>query len=1351
MNTKIYQLTFFLLLFSSVLFAQNKLSQKYNFVHIGAEKGLTQTAISDILMDKDGYIWMGTWKGLFRYDAYAMHSYFAVIDDSTKLQSDYINCLYEDHNNTLWIGTMGGLYRYERKFDQFKRIDFQLNKVMKVLKIVPRKNQNEVWLCTVNGLYLYNKKDEQLTKILNNKAVTNVLEIENLLWVGTKSGLLVVDQKGQIDTDFLALIKPINLSNKSIINLFQDKRGKIWIASWKLFSFNPKTDEFKIEDQDLEVWDFLELDNELWFATTDGICVLNQETLQKRVIKQDRKNTRGLSEDFLTTLYQDKKENIWIGGFRKGAYFYSPHNNLFELISKDLGGLEILQHNRVMDIYCEDSTAVWFATDGGGISKLNVQTQEHLPLTTLSAFKNKAILSIKRDKKGIFWLSTWGDGLYSYNKETNKIKQFKHIEGDPTTFPENNIWQTFEDSEGNFWVSIHEMGLCLFDTDKGEVIERIIHKQKEVEFLTSFYIFEDRDKCIYFCNTQGLIVYDLKSKTSKIYFQEGGKQNTLPGYSVNCGLEDSKGNIWLGTNNGLALFDKKKQKFYKKGGELGIRGPRVQAIEEDDEGNLWLAVNNQLVKYSTLTEEIVVFTTDDIGINGEFIIGASYTLANRQMLFGSTNGVVVFNPKSIMINKQKSPVKLVDFSLFNKKVTLETEDSPLKHVIDQTDRIQLKHYQNVFSIDFSTLNYVQSEQNKYMYLLEGFDKDWQFIGYKRSATFTNLNAGEYTFRVKGANNDGIWNEAKPLIIEQLPPFWLTWWAKLLYVVLFISLIYFFYRFLINRHKLERAIEISRIEGQKKAEVNKFREQFFTNISHELRTPLTLIVSPLQAIQKEGENYKFKENQQVFKLMHSNAERLLRLINQLMDFRKVENGLLKVQEKSGDIIRFIKDTSQLYCYQAQQMKIVFTIETAPASLWVNFDHDKLEKIIHNLLSNAFKYTSEGGNITVNAFLIEKIDSYYTLEVKVTDDGVGIAKEDIDNIFSRYYMVENSSAKGTGIGLTLTKELVELCKGNINVESTVGEGTSFNVQLSFEGTLPTTSTVNNEENNFLIEAPDLPKSNTETKQKQATILVIDDNIDIQTYLKIELSTIYTICLANNGAEGLKVAIDKTPDLIISDVMMPLMDGMELCHKLKSNIATSHIPVLLLTAKHSDKSHLQGLTQGADEFISKPFNIEILKTRIAYHLKLRKDLQLKFKTEGFIKPKEITTSDPDKEFLDKLYKLVFDELENPEFNTKVLCEKMGMSRTLLHTKLKVLTACSTAEFIKSARMINAAKLLKDQHIQIKEVAYSCGYLNPQQFSNTFVKYHGMSPSKYQEQEEEEKSNYLSKKAVYIVKNND
>ncbi|MBB6460297.1 hybrid sensor histidine kinase/response regulator transcription factor [Flammeovirga kamogawensis] len=1351
MNTKINQLTVFLLLFSAVLFAQNKLSQKYNFVHIGAEKGLTQTAISDILMDKEGYIWMGTWKGLFRYDAYAMHSYFAVIDDTTKLQSDYINCLYEDQNNTLWIGTMGGLYRYERKLDQFKRINFQLNKVMKVLKIAPRKNKEEVWLCTVNGLYLFNIKNKQLTQIIENRAITNVLEIENTLWVGTKSGLMVVDQKGQVDAKFMALKKPINLNNKSIINLFQDKEGKIWIASWKLFSFNPKTNTFKIEDQNLEVWDFLAIENELWFATTDGICVLDQETLEKKFIKQDRKNTRGLSEDFLTTLYQDKKDNIWIGGFRKGAYFYSPHNNLFELISKDLGGLEILHHNRVMDIYKEDSTIVWLATDGGGITKLNVQTKKSLPLTTLALFNNKAILSIRRDKKGVFWLSTWGDGLFSYNQETNKIQQFKHVEGNGTTLPENNIWQTFEDSEGNFWVSIHEMGLCLFDTDKGEVIERIIHKQRGVEFLTSFYIFEDSNKCVYFCNTQGLIVYNLKSKITDIYFQEGGVENTLPGYSVNCGLEDSKGNIWLGTNNGLALFDKKNKKFYKKGGELGVKGPRVQAIEEDKEGNLWLAVNNQLVKYSTITEEIVVFTTDDIGINGEFIIGASHTLANGQLFFGSTNGVVVFDPKTIRINKVKSPVKLVNFSLFNKKVTLETEDSPLKHVIDQTEKIQLKHYQNVFSIDFSTLNYVQSGQNKYMYLLEGFDKDWQHIGHKRSATFTNLNAGKYTFRVKGANNDGIWNEAKPLIIEQLPPFWLTWWAKLLYLVLFIGLIYFFYRFLMNRHKLERAIEISRIEGQKKAEVNKFREQFFTNISHELRTPLTLIVSPLQAIQKEGENYKFKENQQVFKLMHTNAERLLRLINQLMDFRKVENGLLKVQEKSGDIMRFIKDTSQLYCYQAQQMQIVFTITTAPDSLWVNFDHDKLEKIIHNLLSNAFKYTNEKGSITVHAFLIEKVDANYTIELNVTDNGVGIAEQDIGNIFSRYYMVENSSAKGTGIGLTLTKELVELCKGTINVKSTVGQGTSFNIQLSFKGALPAVSISNKKENNFVIEPTEQPKSNTELKHKQATLLVIDDNIDIQTYLKIELSSIYTICIANNGAEGLKVAIDKTPDLIISDVMMPLMDGMELCHKLKSNIATSHIPVLLLTAKHSDKSHLQGLTQGADEFISKPFNIEILKTRIAYHLKLRKDLQLKFKTEGFIKPKEITTSDPDKIFLDKLYKLVFEELENPEFNTKVLCEKMGMSRTLLHTKLKVLTACSTAEFIKSARMINAAKLLKDQHIQIKEVAYSCGYLNPQQFSNTFVKYHGMSPSKYQEQDDEKKTNYLAKKAVYDGKNKD
>lgn len=1315
-------LTFCLLIFNQINFAQTK-SSTLHLKHYGTQEGLSQIAVSDILMDSEGYMWYCTWKGLFRYDTYAMKAFFLDEKDERGIRSDYINTIFEDQHQQLWVGTMNGLYKYNREIGYFENFHLSDKEESKVVRITQSDNGN-IWLCTRKGLFLFDPIKKKTIKKYFSGNVTQVLEESHKIWIGTDRGVRILNKEGDdITFDFTTHFTD-DLLNSKIIDLYKDDDGKIWLSSWKLYCFDPI--EERIMDYKSEVWDFQENDTEIWMATTTGLHIYDKKSASLQKMDKIYSEGKEISDDFFTCLYRDIQGNLWVGSFRKGVFLYNVFNSKFDIISKDQGGYEMLDHNSVLDIY-EKNNILWIATDGGGISLFDIHQKIEINDDKLSQFQDQAILSIREDtllqKK---WMTTWGRGLYLYDYGENKLTAITRNKNKKITLPENNIWLTFEDSKENVWVSVHEKGLCLLDKDTGEIVKQIVLEFNGVAYLSTFYIFEDSNQNLYFCTTQGLVVMDLKSDKVRYFSQEKKQKHPLPGYSVNCGYEDRKGRVWIGTNNGLALFDPIGGHFFKKGGNLGTLGPRVQAIEEDKEGNLWLAVNNQLVKYDITKEVTSIYTPDEMAFDGEFNIGASLQLDDGRMLFGSTNGIVVFNPDDLMSINYQSPLKIVSLELYNKKVTPMSKNSPLTKVIDRTEKFTLNDKQKVFSLVFSSLNYIETSQNKYMYKLEGFDKEWQKVGNKNSTTYTNLNPGVYTFHVKSATNNGKWKTVKPLVIEQLPPIWLALWAKLLYTVLFFIGIYSVYRFLLYREKLKQQIQIAKINRQKEKEIIKIREQFFTNISHELRTPLTLILTPLETLISQKTNSK---NREIFKLMSDNAHRLLRLINQLMDFRKAESGLLQLNLQKGDIMKSILAIAHLYSFKAKQEQIQYQFHNFPNSLWVKYDNDKLEKILHNILSNAFKHTSTDGKIVLNVIVIEKSEFEVKLQIEVKDSGVGISSEHQKEIFNRYYVVKNNPGKGTGIGLTLTKEIVTLQKGHIEVKSEEGEGATFRITLPFQLT-DSQSETNDVIVKGVANAIDENRTTRNSSITLPTLLIIDDNLEIQSYLRLELERDYSILTANDGIQGLKRAEKELPDLIISDVMMPKMDGMELCEKLKTNLETSHIPLLLLTAIHSETHQLEGLDQGADEYFTKPFNIKILKARVAYHLQLRKDLRSKFKNNIFIKPKEITTSNSDQEFLDKIYNVVFENIEHHEFNTASLCMKMGMSKTLLYNKLKTLTTCSTAEFIKSARMNKAAKLLINENIQVKEVAFCCGFLNQQQFYNTFMKFHGVAPSKFKEE---------------------
>ncbi|MBC7887469.1 MAG: response regulator [Ferruginibacter sp.] len=1353
---------------------------KLKFKHISIEQGLSNSTIETIFQDKRGFIWFGTRDGLNRYDGNQMITFRFDAADTNSISDNFIRYIHEDRNHALWIGTINGLNRFDPATNKFTRYKQQYGKPKSLsnnfVTCIYEDGKGDLWISTWGGglnLFLpkenafsHFRQEDAKTKSLSSDSISYLYEDSQAnLWIGTENGLNLFNRETKTFKNFSQITHPVLSSvNNNIWVIKEDRMGNLLLGTEDngLIVFNYKDTTYKqyrhnernIASLASNLVRTILVDKKwnIWIGGVNGgLDLFQQDPDVFYHYQNEPENIASLSQRTVSSLFEDNQGNMWIGTHRGGVNLYTPNTEKFSLFRQEVT-TNSLSYNDVKAFYEDKDGNIWIGTDGGGLnlydrSKNDFTHYKYDPFNPKSIGSNE-VLHIKEDSENNLWVATWGGGLCLYNKGNANFTRFTNNPVDPNSISSNFIQQIYEDSRKNLWIATYYGGLNLLDRKTKKFI-RIITDPKNDTKLQGHNIVslnEDKAGSIWIgTDDGGLNRYNTLTNRFTHYFNNAEKKPDLRVIFI-----DSKNRLWVG-QTGLYLFDAKENKFSLFTDKAGLSTEFIKGIAEDEQGNFWIATSNGLTRFNPENLGHKKYNTAD-GLQGlEFEANAYLKAKDGQLFFGGVNGFNAFYPENIKTNNFIPPVYITDFTIFNKKIVPGDKDSTLRNDISLTKEIKLSYKQSTFSFGFAALNYTTLENNQYAYKLEGWDNDWNYVTNDHRASYTNLSPGTYTFRVKASNNDGIWNEqGTSILIIITPPFWNTWWFKLLIVAGTIGGLFFFYR-------SKRRMHIKKLEQKKKDEIHQVQLQFFTNISHEFRTPLTLILGPLEQLQKE--NNVTESTRHHYQVMHRNANRLMNLINELMDFRKSESGVLKLNVMPGYLNLFLQEISEEFSELALQKKIKFTVNVPEGIGETWFDRQVLEKIIINLISNSFKYSSDPGVITVD--VLASMDQFKPsfenelilkngyagkryVYLRVADNGIGISKDSIAHLFERYYKITETHL-GSGIGLAFVKSLATLHKGDIYVYSERNKGTEIIIGLPVgkedydkkERWLQNSNeiTVRLESIHSKYE-PASPVSQEETTGEISNksddinkphILVVDDNEELRNFLRESLSPYYQVSEAADGFAGINMAKEKFPDLIISDVMMPGIDGIEFCKRIKEDIETSHIPFLMLTAKDAIESRIEGTASGADLYFSKPISMELMTLTIRNTLQQKQKLKERYLKDQYMDAKDLVHSVKDKAFLDQLISIIESHLSNPDMDVDYICSQIGMSKTKLYQKIKKITGQSIGEFTRTIRFKKAAEIMTHQDVSLAEVMYSVGIQTQSYFTKAFKKEFGKTPSQF------------------------
>ncbi|RDC58355.1 hybrid sensor histidine kinase/response regulator [Pedobacter chinensis] len=1335
-------------------------AQDLIFNHLITENGLSQNSIFSIAQDNHGFMWYGSRFGLNRYDGNQFRLYKSNATDSSTLTDDYITALYSDTKGVLWVGTANGLNRFNPQKNTFERIYLtQANPKYHYngIKNIYEDGKGHLWVATNHGLYLLiNRHTNHFISAGNiglpsSIAIDEVLTIyednDGFLWIGTNNGLTQVlfNKRLYVIKTFISSKTAGSISDNAITGIVEDNQGNLWIATENggLNMFNKTTQKFtsylhQEGNGNSIVHNAIRRivknsSGELWIGTQEGLSILNPLTKTFRTFQHRKANLQSLNQNSIYSIFEDLNGSVWIGTYYGGVnvVYANPTNFTSWQYNDKLPGIS---HNVVSSISEADDNDLWIGTEGGGINyydwtKGTFTAYKHKPTDSQSLGSDLIKITYK-DRSGNLWIGTHGGGLNLFVPSTKKFRHFLSRKSDLNT-TRSEIVAILEDSYGTFWVG-SQSGLRIFNKTNTNLIPLIAPSAiKILEDKNIKVLFEDSRKNIWIAATTGLYVYSKTLGTIRSYkLPKGSNSVSNNSNYINCITEDTKGNVWIGLYyGGLTCHDPKIQKFaHIYTTKDGLSNNNVLGIIEDNKQQLWISTSNGLNKFDPVYKTFQTYTTSD-GIAGdEFNYNSFFANKNGELFFGGYNGLTHFFPSQIQKNNYRAPIEFTGLKLFNTPVKINAPDGLLQQDLGFTKKLQFRHDQNIFTIEFALLNYIKSDKNKYAYKLKGINDQWVETNIPVAA-YTNLPSGTYNLLVKGANNDGVWSIPASLQIEILPPFYKTWWAFCIYVILLAVILFFITRFFYLRQLITKDEELHQV-----------KLNFFTNVSHEIRTHLTLIMAPIEKMMDSNQN-----NATISKHLTSvklNADRLLKLVSELMDFRKAETNNLKLHIAEYNLVLFIQDIYNSFTELSRKKNIKFSLVYEENPILLYFDKEQLEKVFFNLISNAFKFTPSGGSITIN---IQKKKN--KIIISVADTGRGIATEYLDQLFTNFFQVNDHNIQNTGygIGLALSKNVVTLHNGEINVTSIPSTQnssgyTNFTVTLlsgneHFRNSSYLQPPKVLHDFNF---APDVNVKEKElitqnlllqrTDQKQS-ILIIEDHSELRLLIKEALENNYHINIAENGSEGWEKAITEIPDLIISDVMMPEMDGFTLCDKLKTDQRTSHIPVILLTAKTSENDQIHGLSGGADLYLTKPFSSKILQLNVRNLLNGRETMRKKFSQSFVLEPTRMIVDSMDERFLSKLIQIIEENMENEHFGVEILSEKIGMSQSVLYKKIKALTDMSVNDFSKSIRLKRAAQLLQEKQFKVYEIGYMVGFTDRKYFSREFKKQFGMTPSEYVE----------------------
>ncbi|WP_052016977.1 hybrid sensor histidine kinase/response regulator transcription factor [Arcticibacter svalbardensis] len=1348
-------------------------AQTLNFKHISYKEGLVQSPISNFLQDNQGFIWFGNLKGLTRYDGYEFKTFIYDEEDKSSISNNRVNVILQDHNKNLWVGTANGLNLYNKNSESFTPIDvLEIKGGRNYISSLAEDSNGDLWVGTFAGIRKLNRRTQKLEPVikpsqsetLSSKAVFSLfVDQDNFMWVGTKSGLQKFDPKtGKV----ISLPSSFDVvKDLKVLVTRQDKIGNLWFGTEVsgVFNYQRSTNTLKryvVKDGDANcissnwVKDILLYNaHTIWFATRNGISTLNTKNQQFTNYKHDPLNSNSLNDNSIWSFMKDKASCVWVGTFAGGINFYYKGNANFQNVGERVGDRIGLNHVLVNAVSEDKDGSWWIGTFGGGLNHIirDRKSEYYSVKSDLEGRPSNGIKSLADDGKGNLWIGSL-DGLSLFNKRNKSFKYFKFPIRDGK-LSEDLINTVLPDGRGA-WVGTNGGGLryVLPDGSSPIFLRKQGHrtgKSKNTFTLSDNFItalIKDEQGNLWIGTQNGLNYFNPKVKgITKLYRKVRNTKFQINSNNVTTLFIDSKRRLWIGTEGGgLNYFDKSTGHFFAISKNLGLGDDMIHTIVEDDSQNLWLSTDLGLYKlkfksfhlpFKKEDLEITSYTANDGLISNQFSSNAGIRLHTGEILFGGLNGLSLFYPENIIKNTSAPKVALTRI-LLNNRVVAIGEDAPLTKSILEAQQIIVPHDQSNLSLTFSALNFINPENNQYAYKLEGLpnDKEWQQTGTQRVVNFANVSPGSYLFKVKAANNDKVWSDdIRILKIIVLPPWWLSWWAYLIYMVLtaFISLIII--RFFRNRVRLKRDLYLEHVYNIRREELYQLKLNFFTNISHEIRTPLTLILGPLDKVMRSGEAKIFSKQ---LILIKNNADRLMKLVSELLDFRKAEEGHLKIHCSEQDIIVFCSDIFESFNELAEDQKISYQFITSSKQLFIYFDEDQLEKVIYNLLTNAFKFTSEKGSISL---IIE--EDQEGVSIKIVDDGKGIPQVLQPKLFESFFQVDDRGRHniGSGIGLALSKSIMELHKGRIEVNTETGlkSVTVFTIFLKKgsdhldESTIVKYHTLAEDAREQTASPdPGLDTSHVEIVHSSArkyTVLVAEDNDEVRGMVVDILSTGYRILQFSCAEDALVYMENEIPDLILSDIMMPGMNGLDFCKVVKLKESTSHIPFVLLTAKASINNQIDGLSIGADAYLFKPFSPQVLELNIKNLLRAQEVTREKFGQRFILQPTLLDVTSPEELFVSKLMSIIQDKMEDPAFDVNELVNEIGMSRTVLYKKVQSITGLPVADLIKQIRLKKAAELFKHTSYSVSEVTYMVGFNDRKYFSKEFKKQFVVPPSEY------------------------
>ncbi|TDN37795.1 hybrid sensor histidine kinase/response regulator [Hymenobacter sp. UV11] len=1390
-----------LLLLAPLARAQDATPSEFRFEHITVDQGLSHSDAMAVAQDRAGFIWIGTNRGLNRYDGYALKHYTMPINPLNGLSGNRIEVLLVGPDGRLWVGAEhAGLSLYDARRDAFVSYNEQLTPppARPLARLLAQSDvatlafdaQGRLWVGTAqHGVFVLAfdaqgqlRSLRQLPLLVAGRAapahVTSlVIDAEGKVWVGTLgAGLLVVRS-----TENALTAQATELAATPIRALCLDRRGDLWVGTDRQVLWVAAANRRTVRElaahplpQQCPVPQSLRLDSfgRLWAGTLYGLYVWEagavtgtappvQAARPTLFLPQDGE-PYSINSERVHQIFEDRHQIMWLCASAGGLNKVDLRQKAFGRLRRQLTGPAALSNNYINTIYKEEATGLlWFGTRNGVSSYDLARHTYHTYLSQQAdAARGVDVATIFRAANGTLWFGTRNNGLVALTRTGGheKLTTYLRLPGGPD-LSTTSIEHLAQDGQGTLWVATFSDGLLRFSPE-GQYLGTVDRRNSRLPSDQFTFLLYDRARDVLWASTHDAGLLKLRPTPDSLlvlrhFHYVPGQAGGLRVNYLWPLLLGEQGTLWIGTIGGglhQLSTDAQGREVIQPLSKY-LPESDVESLLADDAGHLWIG-GTGLYRYSPDTRQYLRYGVADGLQSNSFKIASATRAQDGTLYFGGINGINYFQPSAIQPNPYPPVVQLTGLRVMNRPVSVGEKLNGrvlLTKALSQPQAVTIRAAENDFSVEFVALSFANPQKNRYLYRLLGYNQDWVDPGPgQRTASFANLPPGHYSLQVKASNGEGAWSkQPATMAFDVLAPWYKTPWAYLLYISALIGSIALYRRFEMAQQELQSKLALEHFQAEKEKELTDLKLGFFTNVSHELRTPLTLILGPMEEI--IGSPGPVNNLRDKLLLMHKQTRKLLDLVNQLLDFRKVEAGNVPLRASYGDALGFISDIYQVFKLKAEERHLDYTLDVPAEPVQLYFDRSKLEIILTNLLANAFKYTPEGGRLGLAATVVgnpggEAVfqDGQLTgnyLEINVFDEGVGIKPDELAHIFDPYYQASHTDTlrmTGTGIGLSLVKQFAERHAGTVQVASQVGAGTTFRLRLPFgQAHLRPTDLLPDAENPDL-QAPTPPLDAEALAQWAAPtelgtrprLLVVEDNDEVSQYLQQLFQADFEVASAADGLEGWAQALAQLPDLIISDVMMPRSDGLELCQKIKQHPKTAHIPVLLLTARTAALHEVEGLETGADAYVSKPFNPLVLQAKVAALLRNRHQLRTYYQRQILLEPTEIIIADADRDFLEQAMRVVEQHLDDPEFSVQVLAREVAMSQSVFYRRIKSITGQTAVEFIRDVRMKRAAQLLAQTQLRVSEVAFQVGVEDAKYFRKTFQKIYGVAPSEYAKQ---------------------